>query len=192
AAGERSRRSAEGEVVEPDVAQEGESLDHLLQDRARDLGIHRTGLVATGGNRGEVLDRLVDRQLDHVTDAAPRDQYRQGLGTQALAVTRRTRHLDHVSLEVGAHCIARRLPPAPRDIGQYSLPLPLDLATAATLCGPGDLATRQAVEQRIARLRRDLRPRRVERELEEPRQRGEHDLADVAARLTPGQDHALE
>ena len=49
-----------------------------------------------------------------------------------------------------------------------------------------------AVENRVAHALRQIAPRRVEVELELTRQRRQHDLAQIPARLAPRQHHALE
>ena len=47
AAGERAGRTAEGEVLQADITQERQPLDHFLEDRPGDIRINRTGLGPT-------------------------------------------------------------------------------------------------------------------------------------------------
>src|SRR5262249_23705797 len=78
AAGERRRAAIERQVVEPDVEEEAEPRDQLLQDRARDLR-----LLAQEPEPAEEGRRLAHREAAHVDDALPRDPDEARLGAEA-------------------------------------------------------------------------------------------------------------
>ena len=125
--------------------------------------------------------------------SCPCDQHRQALGLEPLAAAGLARLLDHELLERRPHRVAgwtlgsaaRRSgarPPSrsrtrlrPRAPSVWNLKRPG--APWSSACCAAALM---------------LAPGRVEVELERLGERREHDLAQVAGRLAPGQDHALE
>ena len=64
----------EGEVFEADIAEEGEALDHFLENRAGNVGIDGARLAAAHRYLLEEAHGVVDREIDDITDAALRDQ----------------------------------------------------------------------------------------------------------------------
>ena len=70
AAGQRARRAAQGEVVEPDVAQEAQPVTDFLEDRAGDLGVEPLGAAVHADRQPrEELVGPRHRQVHDVADA---------------------------------------------------------------------------------------------------------------------------
>src|SRR6202020_433376 len=97
AARQRARRARQRQIVEPDVAQEGEPVDDLLQDSLGDL-------VALGVElRRQALrpaDRRGDREQAHLPDVLAVDLDRQRLRLEAKAVASLARRRGHVPLDL--------------------------------------------------------------------------------------------
>ena len=192
--------AAEGEVVEPDVAQEAEPVPHFLEDRTRDVGIETARPLVEGPPRSdcterdalEELDRALHRQVDHVADARAVHQHREALGLEPLAAAGLAGLLDHELLERRPHRVAGGLAVAPLDVPEHAFPVALVLAPPARPIGLEPEASGRPVEERVLGGFAVLAPRRVEIELERLGQRGSTTLRRYPRRLAPGQDHALE
>ncbi len=141
----------------------------------------------------EELQRVHDRQLDHFSDALPRHQDRQTFRLEAPAFAGGAGLLDHVLLELDPHRIAGALPIAPGNVGENAFPLTLVVvSTAPLLDGVLELSPRCPVQQRVPSGLAVGSPGRREIELEGLGEGGQHDLAEVAGGLSPGQHHSLE
>src|SRR6185295_2208727 len=99
------------------------------------------------------------------------------------------RHLDHELLELEADRVRLGLLVAPFDVVEHPFPF---RALGRRARAPAARVLGGAVENRVAHGLGQLTPRRVEVELELPRQRRQHDLPQIPARLSPWQDHSLE
>ena len=156
AAGERRRRAREGEVADPDVVQEPETVADLLEDLPRDLELARRGLQLREERLG-----VLERERRERVDRAPVHEDRERLRLQAPPLAVRARRRRHVVLHLGARVLALDLlvlrledrdealeGGGPGVLALLGLPLPLDLAVA------------RAVEDDLADVLRQLRPRR--------------------------------
>jgi hypothetical protein len=114
-----------GQVAEPDVRHEAEARADLLENRHDDL---RRPAPRTLAHHVEELQRLVDRELQHVGDPPSPHRHGQALGPQARAATRLAGRGDHVGLEGQAHPVGLRLPVATRGVGDRALPIELRVA----------------------------------------------------------------
>src|SRR5690606_1768610 len=118
---------------------------------------------------------------------------RQTLRLETTAATRAARQRHHVLLELLANRLGRRLFVASHDVREHALPwLAVRARRAARTVRELDLALARAVQDAVARLLRQLAPRRVRVEVVVLRESGNHRLAQVARRLAPRQDHTLE
>ena len=193
AAGERAGRAAERQVLEADVDEEAEPVAHLLEDRARDLGVEPGLPVPADRQALDELERGGDRHLDQVADALPAHQDREALGLEAPAVAGRAGPLDHVRLELLAHRVGGRVLVAALDVAEDPLPPGLVLAAElVALVAELELLPLDPVQQRAPLVGRQVPPRAVEVELQLAAERRQDDLAQVAAGLAPRQDDALE
>jgi len=181
APGERLGRAVHGQVVEPDVHEEAEPLAHLLEDRGGDLGVEARAPVAADRDGLGEGERVGDGLLGERADVEAVDRDRERLGLQPPAAARLAGRGDHVLVEIEAHRVALGLLVAPLDVAEDPLPR-RGLA----------LLRRQAVQQRLLHLGRQLPPPDVELELERLGEPGEDHAPQVAVRLAPGQDDALE
>ena len=189
AARQRARRARQRQIVEADVAQEGEPVDDLLQDAVGDL-------VALGVElRRQALgpfDRRADREQAHLADVLAVDLDRQRLGLEAKAVAGLARRRGHVALDLLARPLAFGLAVAALEIGDHPLERLLHFVSAqAVVIGHADFFLARAVQDHPSRLRRQFAPRAVEAELVMPRQRLERLQVIGRARLGPRRDRAL-
>src|SRR5207244_11459231 len=97
ATGERGGAAVEGQVIEPDVDQEAEPGEDLLDDRAGDLGFDGRELQVL-----EEGDRVADGEPGHVEDAVPADPHEARLAAEPrpladVAATARHQPLELVS-----------------------------------------------------------------------------------------------
>ena len=109
---------------------------------------------------------------------------RFGLETASVALA--ARHLDHELLQLHAYRVGFGLVVPTLDVARAHLP------TRPRRSSSVALAALVAVEHRVAHRLREVAPRRVEVELELTRQRRQHDLPQISARLAPRENHALE
>ena len=181
ATGQRHGRALEGEVVEPDVLQEPQAVDDLLQDRAGDLGVESPLPVATQGQGPKELERIHHGQVHDLADALPVHQHGETLWLEPTAPARRAALLDHEFLELLAHAVGRRLAIALLDVFQDAGPARLVRPLPAlAMVLIGERLARRTEQDRLAGGRREVLPRRVEIELERAGEGGQHDLAQIA------------
>ena len=140
----------EREIIEPDVAQEGEPLDDLLQDSLCDL-------VALGVElRRQALgpiDRGLDREQAHLADMLAVDLDRQRLGLEAKAVAGLAGRRGHVALDLLARPLAFGLAVAAVEIGDHALERLVHFISAqAVVIGEADLFRARAVQDHAPRL----------------------------------------
>src|SRR5207237_2825856 len=110
---ERGRVAIQRQIVEADVEQELQPLDHFLEHA---LGDHAVALAQL--DRVEELRAVADRQLADLVDVLAADGDRERRRAQARALAYRTRHEPHIALDDLPHPIGLRLgvpAPAPRD-----------------------------------------------------------------------------
>ncbi len=193
--GQRAGRPAEREVVQPHVLQEAQSLRHLLEDRAGDLGHEGVGAVAAHRQRVEEVGRLADGQVDDVPERSTGNGHRQRRRPQPAAVARSARQRRHVLLELRPYRVGLRVLIAPIHVRQDPLPAVLVVSfepSRARLVGESDLHGAGAVHDGLAHLLGQFPPRRIGLELVGLRQPGHHRPSQMPRRLTPRQNHALE
>src|SRR4029077_21298391 len=190
---ERIRRSAEGEVLEPDVPQEAEAVGHLLQDRSGDLGIEPGPAVAAERDAVEERQRVADGQGRHIADALAMHEAREALGPETLAAARRAGLLDHVLLELLANAVRRGLAVAALDMLKDAVPpglvLPVPLLAVVL---KRELLPRGAGEYHLLHRRREFLPWAVQVEFEGACQTRQDHFTHVPARFAPRQDHTFE
>ncbi len=189
AARERARSPRQRQIVEPDITQEREAVDDLLQDAVGDL-------VALGVElRRQALgpvDRGADREQAHLADVLAVDLDRQRLGLEAKAMTGLAGRRGHVALDLLARPLAFGLAVAAVEIGDHALERLLHLVGAqAVVIAEADLFRARAVQDHPSRLSRQFAPRAVETEPIVPRQRLERLHVIGRTRLGPGRDRAL-
>ena len=190
---ERRRRTAEGEVFQAHVLKEPQAIVHLLEDRPRDVAVEARPAVAAERQSLEEGERITDRQLHHIAQAAPAHQHREALGAQPSPAARGARLFHHVFLELLAHAVGRGLTIAPLDVSEDAFPRRLVFAVpplAVVLIREG--AARCPLQDHLAHRGGEVLPGRSEVELEGARERRQDHLAEIAARLAPRQDHAFE
>src|SRR3569833_2187730 len=185
AARQRFRRAAKREVIQADVDEKSETLAHFLENRRGNLPIKSRLAVTAHRDVLEERQRLGHRQLDDLTDVPSFNGHRKRLGLETTSLARRARHFDHVLLQLHAHGVGIRLFIPPLDVAEHTFPLDAFFLRAAF----GALV---AVEHAVAHGLGQIAPRRVQVELQLPRERRQHDLPQIAARLTPRNDHAFE
>src|SRR6185503_18414667 len=198
AAGERGGASAESEVIETHVAKEPQPIDHFLEDRSRDVRI-QTSPSISGGPRGaaqrdalEEFDGALNRQVNHVSDAGAVHQDREALGPEPFPLAGLTRLLGHELFERCPDAVAGGLAVAPLDVPKHAFPFALVLAPAASTVGLELELAWSPMKQSVPGGLAMLAPWCVQLELERLGQGRQHDLAQVAAGLTPGQNDALK
>ncbi len=179
---QRHARSIEREVVEPDVDEEPEPGDDLLEDLVGDRPVPLAERLAETGHPGE---RVRDRQRRDVPDVPVTDRHRQDLGAQPLPAAGRTRLADHVLLELGAHEVRVGLAEAPVEVRDDALERGVVRVLAALVAvADDDPLVLVRVEQVLDRLGRQVADRRPEvpavcladrlEDLEPPRGVGRH------------------
>ena len=188
AARERAGGARQRQIVEPDVAQEDEAVDDLLQDAAGDL-------VALGVElRRQVLgpvDRRLDREQADLADVLAVDLHRQRLGLEAEAVAGLAGRRAHVALDLLARPFAFGLAVAPLEIGDDALERLLHLVRAqAVVIGEADFLLARAVQDGVAARLGQLAPWAVEAELVVAAERLQRLQIIGRARLRPGRDRA--
>ena len=179
----------EGEIIEPDVAQEGEPVDDLLQDAMRDF-------VALGVElRRQALgpfDRGADRELAHLADVLAVDLDRQRLGLEAKTVAGLAWGRGHVALDLLARPLAFRLFVPALEIGDHALERLVDFISAkAVVIGEADLVRARTVQDHAPRFLRQFAPRLVEPEFVSTPERLERLQVIGRTRFRPGRDRAL-
>ena len=157
AARQRAGRTREREIIEPDVAQEREPVDDLLQDSLRDL-------VALGVElRRQALgpfDRRADREQAHLADVLAVDLDRQRLRLEAKAVAGFAGRRGHVALDLLARPLAFGLVVAALEIGDHALERLLHFIGAqAIVIGEADLIRRPSRAGSRAALQPAIRSR---------------------------------
>ena len=182
AARQRDRRPVEGQVVEPDIDQEAEPRDDLLEELVRD---RRLALGQRRPEPGRPAQRVGDRHRRDVPDVERADGDRQDLGAEPLPVADRARPADHELLELGLDVVRVRLAIAALEVRDDALEGRLVGVLAAV--GPiadDDLLVLLRVEDVLDRLGRQVADgrlvvpavRRADRleDLEPPRGVGRH------------------
>ena len=149
----------ERQVVEAHVHQEGEPLDDLLDDAARD------GLFALGELQlREEVDRLVDGHRVHLGDVVTVHLDREDLGLETLSLTGAALDLAHVLLGLLARPVAVGLVALalqPVDDARVRRVVGADLAVAVAVLDR-HRALLDAVEDQLLVLGREFLPRRVD------------------------------
>ena len=136
------------QIVEPDVAQEDEPVDDLLQDAVGDLVA--LGVELFRQPLGPV-DRRLDREQADLADVLAVDLDRQRLGLEAEAVAGLAGRRAHVALDLLARPLALGLLVAALEIGDDALErLPHLVGAQAVVVGEADLLRARAVEDRAA------------------------------------------
>ena len=164
AARQRRRRPGQRQVVEADVEQELHPLADLLQHPVGDQVVALGQLEA-----GDGVDRLGDRQAAQLVDAHATDRHRQRLRLEPRPAAGRAGDLAHVLLDLLARPVRVGLAvPAlePRDdalVVRHVRPA----ATEPVAVLHVDLLRSRAVEDELAVLGLQLRPRRLDREAAE-------------------------
>ena len=188
AARQRAGGARQGEIIEPDVAQEGQPVDDLLQNALRDLVALGVELAR---QRLRPCDRLLDRELADLADMPAVDLDRQRLGLETIAVAGLAGRGRHEALDLLARPFALGLLVASLQIGDDALERLAHLIGAhAVVIGEADLLAFRAVEDRVARLCRQLGPGLVEPELVVLPKRLQRLHVIRRGRLRPGRDGA--
>ena len=174
-AGQRRRRPRQRQVLEPDVEQEAEPrldlLEHLPGDRL--LARPERQIV-------EEVRAVGDRQLGDLGDglraALPRGQcHRQDLRLQPGAVAHRARHVAHEALVAFLHLLGVGLLHAALQERHHAFEVGVVGPGAAVAVPVPDVHLLvAALENRLARLGRQLAPRRVDVEAQRVAQPGQH------------------
>ena len=118
AARQRARGARQGQIVEADVAQEGQPVDDLLEDALGDLvalGVERAG------QRARPFDRRLDRQQADLADVLAVDLDRQRLRLEAEALAGDARRRGHEALDLLARPLAFGLAVAPLEVLDHAL-----------------------------------------------------------------------
>ena len=188
AARQRARRARQRQVVEPDVAQEHQPVDDLLEDASGDL-------VALGVEfRGQIprpVDRRLHRQEAHFADVLAVDLDRERLGLEAEAVAGLAGRRAHIALDLLARPLAFRLLVAALEIGDHALErLPHLVGAQAVVVGEADLLVARAIEDGVATRLRQFAPGPVEAKLIVLAQRLQRLQIIGRTRLRPGRDRA--
>ncbi len=121
AARERARRAREGQVLEPDIAQESQALVDLLQDALGDVALFLRELLL---QRTKPVARVEDREIRHLADVELVDLDGQGFGLEAPAVAGLARRLVLVAAQFLLEPGAVGLAPAPLHVGDDALVRP--------------------------------------------------------------------
>ena len=187
AAAQRVGGAVDGQVVEADVDHELQALSDLLQNLPRDelLAFSQVETV-------EERDRRADRQLGNVRDVSAGHRHGQGLGLEPASVARGTRLVRHVALELGLQVLRLRLLVTPLQVGDHTLErrlVPARVAVLVLVAEP-DLLVPRAVQQDVALLLGQLRPRLVHVDAEVLADRLEQ-LRVEELRLAPCRDRAV-
>ena len=190
APGERGRRAPQGEVREPHVRQEAESLRHLLEDGSRDLRIER---VAAGpdGQAVEEPEGGVHWQVHDRADPLAAHQNAQALGLEPMPAARLAGHVHHEVGELQADRVRSDLVVAALHVAQDSLPLDVVGAPGAPGRAEAEGAPRHSVEQRLPDALGEVAPGALQVESELLRERREQHVLEVALGLAPWEHDAL-
>ena len=150
----RRARTVQCEIVEPDVVEESEPLDNLLEDVLDDPALllrEHTLLQAT-----EKRERLAHRHRHHLDNRLPGDGGRAGLGAQPRAMAIRTRTIALVRLELLTPLVAFRVLHHPLDRIQHPF-------ERLVLLPPGENEiVIEPVHEFMAEIRRQLLVGRIE------------------------------
>ena len=188
AAGERSRRAIQRQVVETDVEHELEALEHFLEHALGDE------TVALGQLDGlEERDRVGDRQLADLEDVALTDRDRERRRPQPRAAARGARHEPHVALDLIAHAIGvgLRVPALHPRHDTFVLRRVRTLPPVTVLVPDGHLLAAGAVEHDLLLRGLQLLPRCRRGESVLVADRGEHALEVLAPEPRPRRDRAV-
>ena len=173
AAREADARPVDGQVVEPDVHEEAEPGDDLLEDLAADRPLALGDLAAQ--RRGPV-ERLGHRQGRDLGDVAPVHGHRERLGPQPTALAGGARLLDHELLELRPDVLGLGLLEPALEVRDDPLER-RDVAVLAALVAVAhdDLLVLGRVQQVLDRLVRQV----LHRDVDPPAARGEDRLRDL-------------
>ncbi len=162
AARQRARGARQREIVEADVAEEGQAVADLLQDALRDLvalGVEFLRQFARPG------DRRLDRKRRDLADMLAVDLHRERLRLQAIAVAGLAGRRGHVTLDFLARPLALGFLVAPLEILDHALEGFAHLISAQpVVIGETHLLVAGAVEDHGARLLGQFAPGLVEPE----------------------------
>ena len=191
AARERAAGAIEVEVIEPDIVEEAEALDDLLQDAFGDRALLVAEML---GEVGEELQRVDDREVRRVGDVLHADLDAQCLGLEARAVADLAGLRGLVFAELLAHPRALGLEEAAVEVADDALERLSDIVFLAPVDeGQRDGLALRSVEDGLRREVGQVLPRGVEVEREFAREGAEH-LHVIGAgrvRFRPGDDRAL-
>ena len=147
----------EGEIIEPDIVEEGEPLADLLQDARGDLVLLRR---EDAGQRLEPGGGLADRHLGDLADMQSGDLHRQRLRLQPIALAGLAELLRLVARQLLGDPGRLRLAPAPLDIVDHALErLGGGVVPHAVVIGEGDLVLAGAVQHHLAEILGQRLPR---------------------------------
>ncbi len=147
AARQRAGGTRQGQVFEPDVAQEAESLIDLAQDAPGDFGLlGRETLV----DLGKPVGGSIDGHVGDFADVPPADLDRQGFGFEAMPLAGAANRHRLEAAQFLAHPGRIGLAPAPFHVGDDALEGALDLVgAAAVVVAHGDFHFAGTVEDDV-------------------------------------------
>ena len=166
AAGQRRRAPVDGDVVEPDVVEETETLLDLLDHLACD------GLLALAElQRVEAPQRRTDAVLAELGDVHPVDGHREVFRFEARAVAGRARLLHHQALDLLLDPLGLGLAVPPLQVVDHALVARFEASRVAAVRHVPHahrLVLGQSIEDEPPFLGVEVAPWDVERDLEAP------------------------
>ncbi len=187
AARQRAGVAAERQVVETDVVEEAQPLTDLLEDADGNIGLL---FVQRFGQRLVPVAGLADRHLGHFADMQAVDLDGQRFGLEAVAVACRAGGGGHVALDLLARPCTVRFLPAALEIGDHTLERLGCLVGAQTVVVTEFDLFLRSVEDRLLRLRWQLRPLVAELEAEMLAERFQRLCVIRRGRARPRRDRA--
>src|SRR6185312_11280645 len=166
--GERLRAAVQCQVVEPHVHQEAQTVSDILDDLGCDLAAPAAEIEGA-----EELERLTNRQMRSLGQAAPRDEHKARSPAEPCPPTLRTRAQAKILGELLAHSDGFGLAVAPLQVGQNpfeGMPLARHVPLAFAVAKLDDLIA-AAIEQHLLDTPRELVPGGLDIEVVVPRER---------------------